>query len=182
MGANVTQLALLPLPAADTNNDSDEWYTPHLYIDAAREVMNETIELDPASSKAANEIVKARYIFTIDDNGLSRKWQATTLWLNPPYSDPAPWLAKLCAAYDAGDVLEAIALIPPGVDRQWFHDIISRGVACFHLGRIRFYRADGRSSSSPTQGNVFVYLGPQREKFARVFGRFGTIMGVLDAS
>ena len=49
------------------SSESVEWYTPKKYIEAARIVMG-NIDLDPASSKMANEIVKAPAYFTRDDD------------------------------------------------------------------------------------------------------------------
>ena len=42
---------------------NNEWYTPHKYIEAAREVLGE-IDLDPASCAFANQVVKAKQFFT----------------------------------------------------------------------------------------------------------------------
>lgn len=42
---------------------SAEWFTPPRYIEAVREVLG-AIDLDPASSLAANRIVQAKRYFT----------------------------------------------------------------------------------------------------------------------
>src|SRR5262249_56141272 len=63
-----------------------EWYTPARYIELAREVLGE-IDLDPASSAKAQEIVKAQRYFTLEQDGLIRPWHGR-VWLNPPYHQP----------------------------------------------------------------------------------------------
>ncbi|MCZ5870255.1 hypothetical protein [Vibrio parahaemolyticus] len=69
------------------NQDSGnfEYYTPKEIVDAARQCMG-GIELDPASSLAANLIVQADHIFTKETDGMKQVWTADTLWMNHPFS------------------------------------------------------------------------------------------------
>lgn len=71
-------------PHVTINSHDDEWYTPAVYIEAAREVMG-SIDLDPASNDFANETVKAAVYYDEAMNGLERDWYGN-IWLNPPYS------------------------------------------------------------------------------------------------
>lgn len=60
-----------------------EYYTPLAISDLAREVMG-SIDLDPASSCIANERIKAKQFFTINDDGLSKEWHGR-VFLNHPF-------------------------------------------------------------------------------------------------
>lgn len=88
-----------------------EYYSPRLIIAAAHQVLG-TIDLDPATSKAANKIIQAKRIFTAPEEiqinewtttsakgvtkclpvfkregqcGTKRSWKAETLWMNHPF-------------------------------------------------------------------------------------------------
>ena len=63
-----------------------EWFTPAYLVDAARAVLG-TIDLDPASSDEAQEVVRATRYFTRETDGLLTPWPAgARTWMNPPYS------------------------------------------------------------------------------------------------
>ena len=66
---------------------SGERYTPAWLAEAARDVLGGTIELDPASSPAANSIIGARSIYTAKNSGLRNLWNGT-VFLNAPGSCP----------------------------------------------------------------------------------------------
>ena len=89
-----------------TSQASQEWYTPEWLIVLARAVLGD-IDLDPASNAVAQQWVGARRYYTLDDDGFKKPW-AGRVWLNPPYDDTPRWVARLCAAYDDGDVTAAL--------------------------------------------------------------------------
>ena len=66
-------------------SEKDERYTPEFLIERVRQTLGR-IELDPMSCEEANEVVKASAFFTKQDDGLSKRWRARTVYLNPPGS------------------------------------------------------------------------------------------------
>jgi len=163
--------------------ESSEWYTPAVYVDAARAAMG-AIDLDPASCSLANEIVRAGRFFEQADDGLRREWYGR-VWLNPPYSDyagqAASWAAKLLAEYEAGRVSQAILLVNLSTSYQpAMQSVASAGLVCMVSHRIRFYTPDGASRQAPTQANVIYYLGERRRQFAAAFSRFGVVLMAAD--
>lgn len=66
--------------------ESGERYSPPQLAEFARHVLK-TIDLDPASSPAANATIGAEKIYTSDDDGLSLPWEGN-LFINPPGSCP----------------------------------------------------------------------------------------------
>jgi ParB family chromosome partitioning protein len=155
----------------------DEWYTPAEHIELARSVLN-GIDLDPASSAAAQETVRATKFFTRKDDGLKREWHGN-VWLNPPYSQPlmAQFISKLIGEYRAGRMTAAILLTNNYTDTVWFHEAASACTAiCFTRGRLNFIDSTGSRRMQPIQGQTFLYFGKDLEAFAEQFRTVGFIV------
>ena len=166
--------------AKDNSRDSDSWFTPAIYTDMARKVMN-GIDLDPFSSLEANKTVKAKKIFTIDNSGLTQNWcdiGKVKVWMNPPYGrglmDQA--IDKLIEEYYKGSISEAIVLVNNATETQWFQSLVKESSAiCLVERRISFYNVDGKNVSGNTRGQVFVYIGQSHLKFKDVFESIGLV-------
>ncbi len=155
----------------------NEWYTPQAYLDMARQVLG-GIDLDPASSEMANELVGAAKIFTEADNGLAHEWHGR-VWLNPPYAQPAiaQFADKMVHEWASGHIEAAIVLTHNYTDTAWFHTLAPAASAiCFLRGRIRFLLL-GKEQGTPTQGQAFYYFGPRLDTFAKVFSKAGFVTG-----
>jgi len=154
----------------------NEWYTPPEYIELARKVLGE-IDLDPATSQAAQKFIRARAWFTKQTDGLKQNW-CGRVWLNPPYSQPEIlyFVGKLLAEWEAGRVSSAILLTHNYSDTGWFQAAAAACTAlCFTRGRIKFERADGEIAM-PTQGQAFFYFGPDISLFAENFESLGFVV------
>lgn len=155
------------------NSGENEWYTPEEYIEAVREVMGD-IDLDPASSQIANERVKARRIYTIEDDGLTLPWKGR-VWLNPPYSQPliGQFIDKLIVEVNSGSVKQAIVLVNNATETQWWQSLAAIASAvCFPKGRVKFFDPDG-NPGAPLQGQAILYIGTKSARFVEIFSRFG---------
>lgn len=172
--ASVLQLAGAGHVAQATGDN--EWYTPPQFIEAARQVMGE-IDLDPASSEKAQEIVKAKRFYTLADDGLSHSWSGR-VWLNPPYSKDlcARFAAKLI---ESKRVSQACVLVNNATETAWLQSLfVTCDSACFPAGRIRFLNRSGQPANSPLQGQVILYFGDQATLFRDTFREFGaTVCG-----
>jgi hypothetical protein len=135
------------------------------------------LDLDPASSDAAQRVVRAARYFTAETDDLAQPWRARRLWMNPPYSSPliGRFVDKLLDERRTGRVTQAVVLVDNRTDTRWFHALARRAAAlCLTFGRIRFRRPDG-TGDSPTNGSCFFYLGDDPDRFAVVFGEIGLV-------
>lgn len=160
-------------PHVRHNSGENEWYTPAEYIEAARRVMGD-IDLDPASSAAANQVVAADTFYTIEDDGLSQPWFGR-VWLNPPYAAGVVdrFAGRFTDAVYDNEIEQGIVLVNNATDTTWFFMLVAACSAItFTRGRIRFWNSEG-TQGAPLQGQAILYAGPNADRFLSEFRRFG---------
>lgn len=120
------------------HGSTDEWLTPPEIVAALG-----AFDLDP-SSPVHRPWPTATQHFTVEDDGLTRRWHGR-VFLNPPYG-PATgkWLARLA---EHGD---GIALIFARTETEMFHRYgWERADAMLFLrGRLHFHFVDGRRAKA----------------------------------
>jgi len=156
---------------------NNEWYTPEVYIEAARKTMG-SIDTDPASSDIANTIVKAVTYYTAEDDGRQKPW-AGNVWLNPPYAQPliSQFCQLLVQKYKGGETRQACVLVNNATETNFYQDMLREcSSVCFIKGRVKFVDEAGIESGAPLQGQTVLYFGPNRKMFAKCFAGFGVIL------
>lgn len=137
---------------------NDLWETPQYIIDW---IFNEfPCELD-AACNAQNKKCEAG-IITPAFNALERNWNFDgyrnykRIWLNPPYSDPYPWVKKAYEESQKGCTV--VCLLPADISTKWFHEwVIGKAEIRFIQGRISF---DGDKKGAPKFGSMIAIYGP----------------------
>lgn len=111
---------------------SDEWYTPKWIFDG----LDLTFDLDVSSDVDGISMCPAKHKYTIKDNGLQQNWIGT-VWMNPPYSKPTPWIEKFIEHADG------IALVPFSKSK-WFIKLWDSDAKLLPLPvNLKFMRPDG---------------------------------------
>ena len=183
-GGELTSVGLYTLgrevakqPHVSFNTGKNEWYTPPVYIEAARQVMG-GIDIDPASSHKANEAVKAPKYYTVEDDGRRQPWLGN-VWMNPPYAQPliSDFCDLLVKKYKDGEVQQACVLVNNATETLFYQNMLKEcaGV-CFIKGRVKFVDEQGKESGAPLQGQTVLYFGNQHHQFAEMFQAFGVIL------
>ena len=160
------------------NSGNNEWYTPAKYIDLAREVMG-GIDCDPATSEIANQTVKAKTIFTAEDDGLAQTWRGR-VWMNPPYAQPlmSDFAEAVSAKFESGEIEQACILVNNATETQWFQRMVSvANAVCFPKSRIKFLDPQGKPGA-PLQGQAIIYMGDNIELFVAAFKLEGAVLFV----
>lgn len=124
---------------------SDHWATPPEIV-ARLEAEFGAFDLDPCCRR---ETAKAPTFYTEEDNGLDKPWFGR-VFLNPPWSAPAPWLTKSLHSITVGDADLVVALLPVRSETRWFHQLVlGRAKIRFLQGRVRWIGWQGTPIPSP---------------------------------
>jgi phage N-6-adenine-methyltransferase len=164
---------------AKPKDDTDEWYTDPETCARVRAALD-GIELDPASCATAQRNVKASRFYTKKQNGLAQSWRARSVFLQPPYSNPAPWVAKLLAALRSGAITDAVVLVNNDTDTDWCQALLQAAKAVvFPRGRFSFLRPDGTRGAGNRQGQIVFHLGRNPKRFLAAFATLRGSHGLL---
>lgn len=131
---------------------SDEWATPADFFAVLDAEF--VFQLDVC---AARWSAKYPRFFSRDEDGLSRDWGFSN-WLNPPYSNIGPWLAK--ARAEAAKGATTVALVPCVPDRKWWAEHVEGKAEIRHVAgrRLYFTAAEGEQPKrAPFPSCVVIY-------------------------
>lgn len=158
-----------PSGSFHVSTKENDWYTPENFIDTIHKVMG-SIDVDPASSKHANEIVKASTFYDKDSNGLDKEWVGN-VFLNPPYSMPEieQFVDKLELECSKGNINQAVILTNNSTDTYWCQKLFDLSSVVFiPKGRVKFYNPSSEIMAT-RQGQIFFYIGENIESFCSAF-------------
>ena len=128
----MTALPVRLFPVAE-GKTSDECYTPKSLFD----LLDIEFDLDPASCPPELSAVPAARIYTVEDDGLSQPWEGR-VWLNPPYSNPTPWVRRFIGHG------HGIALLPVVSNAGWMFRLWAEADGLAHPSfNVIFNRSDG---------------------------------------
>lgn len=129
---------------------SDEWSTPLDVFNRIASVYG-PFDLDACCRP---ETAKARCYFVKEDDALARPWPGR-VWVNPPYSNPRPWIEKAINAVVIGEAQRVVMLLPAATDTNWFHDLVlPYADVVFMKGRVKFIGWQGTPIGSPKAGTI----------------------------
>lgn len=137
----------------------DDWYTPPWLL-----AWLPPIALDPCASHLAAVQAAQRIDVRTGRNGLAESWDVPApgiVFVNPPFSDTARWLAK-CRIEGRRRVVVALVPAIPG-DGPWHDHVWGRAAwVGFLRGRVAFTAPDGHSETKG-RGHALVIWGPRAE-------------------
>jgi hypothetical protein len=132
---------------ASSQEGNDEIGTPEALVNLLHEALDtDLFSLDPASGAQPVRIAEEQ--FTKDDNGLQTSWavSGSSVYLNPPYSDPTPWLRRLTHFVDPEDDAKldfGVVVLKADTSTDYFQQYVTQAEAlCFPDRRLTFYEPE----------------------------------------
>jgi hypothetical protein len=170
------------------NSGNNEWYTPENYLQLARLFFGE-IDLDVASCKEANEIVKAKRYFDTQSNGLTQSWVADNVWMNPPYSRDlfSKFVDKFLVEYNNSSFKKGVILCNNGTETRSGQSLLENcNAALFVKNRIKFLNEELLPANSPVQGQIMFFFDSSSKMIdgsvLRTLQNYGTVLLSTKAS
>jgi phage N-6-adenine-methyltransferase len=157
-----------PAPSTPPAWSNDDWNTPPEVLELVRRV--NLITLDPCSNQWSQ--VGAEVAITQEQgSGLDCDWWQSAgkglVYVNPPYSDPGVWVAKMAGEAQRGT--EILALVPAAVGTVWWHDhALQADAIVFPKGRLHFWREGTRGGGARFDA-AYLYWGPNVPRFCEAF-------------
>ncbi len=137
----------------------DNWRTPRWLFDEVQDMLCVIFDTDPCAPQG--NPLGTRVHYTAQDNGLdpANLWYGD-VFLNPPFSDIEPWVARAAKEHNGRTVA---VLVPARTDQEWWQRwVVPRAsTLIFFRNRIRFVAPDGRTPiGRPPERHVIVVYGP----------------------
>lgn len=128
----------MAMPKQKPGNSRQNYGTPENFLNAVKKFLRiKRFQLDIAAD-AQNTVAK-RY-FTEEDNAFAQPtWKVKGWsWLNPPFSQIAPWVER-CAYEKTAYGASIAVLVPASVGANWWKEHVhGKAFALFLNGRITF--------------------------------------------
>lgn len=148
------------------SKQSDQWATPDVLFQQYDELFRFT--LDAAADETNHKVDDWLGPNGIAEDALAVDWSGWRVWLNPPYSRAAEFVAYACKQSVENEV-GSVLLLPSRTDTRWFHHNIWYAplqkayphVQAIHFlkGRVKFAYDGVVTNSAPFPSLVVVLRG-----------------------
>ena len=162
----------------------DEWYTPAFIIEAVRDAFGGTIDCDPCSPGKKKSVVNAQTTYTKGQNGLNRRnpWPGN-VFVNPPFSDTEPWIARAIeevTTIDDGRKIYVLLPVHPEVEYQ--STLIKAATNILLLAdRVSFLKSKSKTKTTGRSSIMIVGLNASTQPLMDA-GLDGIVMMSLSAT
>lgn len=147
-------------------NDKDLWATPWDVFYGAEDLAGRKFNLDACASP---HNAKCKRFITAEQNMLTCDWgeQGQNVWINPPYSDPTPFIKRAIEQSRANQHF-VVMLLPADTSVAWFSLCLEHASQIWFItgqgnkgGRISFlHNQNGKKQNGNSKGSMFVVFDP----------------------
>ncbi|MGX2949356.1 phage N-6-adenine-methyltransferase [Ursidibacter sp. B-7004-1] len=143
-------------------NDKDLWATPWDIFHGAEALFRRTFDLDACAS---SHNAKCKRYITAEQNILTCDWgeKGQNVWINPPYSDPTPFIQRAIEQSRNNDHF-IVMLLPADTSVKWFRLCVQHAMLIQFItasenegGRISFlHNASRKAVAGNSKGSMLV--------------------------
>ncbi len=135
--------------APQVQRTTDDYYTPKWLF----ERLATRFSIDVASPPEGIPWIPADRYFTMADDGLKQPWDGL-VWMNPPYSNPSPWVARFIEHNNG------IALLPFSKSK-WCQSLWDSTAQMVYIYSLKFERIDRKVTGHTPFCLGLWAIGPQ---------------------
>lgn len=164
-----------PHHAPEQDRDRDRFCTPHEFRPLIFRQFRGPAGLDPCYDPTGLRLARRLYDLRRGQDGLSLPWSGR-VWLNPPYSNPAPWLRRAALHHFYG-LAETLAIVNVSSASAYWRDYVWRGARaiCFLHGRVSFLY-NGRIVEGNRYDQAVLYYGWNVRRFRWIWRSKGAVV------
>ena len=155
--------------------DRNRYCTPRLILDPVYAMWGR-IDLDPCWDPTS--IVRALRTFDIrrGQDALKLRWRGR-VFLNPPYSGPAPFLRRAAIHYRRG-LAETLAIVNVMAGSRYWHQWVwpHATAICFLDGRVAFLVNGKPKKGTRFYDQAVIYYGDDVRRFRQIWSRLGVVV------
>ena len=140
-----------------------EVYTSRSIIGKIRSYFGDSIGLDPASCKRANDVVRATQYFTKEMDGLKLNWDSNKIFINPPFAEMKEWAPKIiheASVLHDGREKEVFVLVPYR-EATWLTQLLSKARLALLPTKKPTFWSDRKDHLTIRDPIVLLYFGPE---------------------
>ena len=141
----------------------DTWGTPQdVFNEIVSDFFMEKYPFDPCPNHkrlldgAITHLEEAKY------DGLLEPWDDYNVFVNPPFSDIAPWVEKADKKRDPDQ--KVILLLPVRSDQPWFFNCSQEAELIFIRGRVNYVDINSTKKSRASFPSMLMIFGPDTQE------------------
>jgi DNA N-6-adenine-methyltransferase (Dam) len=133
--------------------------TPDYVLEPVRRLLGGSIGLDPATEP--DNPTGAERFYCPPHDGCALRWDAKTVWCNPPYGEiRVRWVDRCIAEAGRGDGVKIVLLIPAHTDTRTFQKAFAGTTCLFLQGRVKFgILRENRRQEAASHGSALFGFG-----------------------
>jgi hypothetical protein len=157
------------------DKDRDRYCTPRPIARLMYRQFRGLADLDPCHDPTGLTLARTNYDVRRGHDGLALPWRGK-VFLNPPYSLPAPWLERAARLWSRG-LAETLAIVNVQSGARYWHKWVWKRASaiCFLEGRVAFLHG-GKPENGNRYDQAVIYYGKDVGRFRRIWGTEGAVV------